>query len=287
MSDPTPRTRKGLRSALLAGLLTVAALAAAPATAASAAGTKAAALPNSIASMGDSITRGFNACGWYVDCPSRSFSTGTTNVNSHYQRLLARNPAIKDKLNNDAESGATAADMPGQADKVVAQQAEYVTLLIGANDACADTEAGMTPVATYRASIDSALAKLKAGVPNARILIVSIPDLKRLWQAGSGNLAATAVWSLFGVCQSMLANATSTSTADSQRRDRVRQRVVDYNTQLASACSAYGSNCKFDGNAVFNYPFTLSQVSQWDYFHPNESGQAILSTTSNAAGYNW
>ncbi|MFC7762225.1 hypothetical protein ACFQY4_32445 [Catellatospora bangladeshensis] len=33
-------------------------------------------VPNSMASMGDSITRGFNACGWYSDCTDRSFSTG-------------------------------------------------------------------------------------------------------------------------------------------------------------------------------------------------------------------
>ena len=51
---------------------------------------EAAPLPTSMASLGDSITRGFNACGWYVDCPSRSWSTGSsTNVNSHYLRVLA------------------------------------------------------------------------------------------------------------------------------------------------------------------------------------------------------
>jgi hypothetical protein len=39
--------------------------------------------PNSMASMGDSITRGFNACGWYVDCPSRPVPVPVP-VNSHY-----------------------------------------------------------------------------------------------------------------------------------------------------------------------------------------------------------
>ena len=32
-------------------------------------------IPNSMASMGDSITRGFNACGWYVDCTHRHPNT--------------------------------------------------------------------------------------------------------------------------------------------------------------------------------------------------------------------
>jgi hypothetical protein len=85
----------------------------------------------------------------------------------------------------------------------------------------------------------------------------------------------------------MLANPTSTAQADIDRRDRVRQRVIDFNTQLAEACAAYGANCRFDGNAVFNYPFTLNQVSAWDYFHPNTSGQTVLASISYAAGFTW
>ncbi|WP_433205295.1 SGNH/GDSL hydrolase family protein [Dactylosporangium sp. CS-047395] len=244
--------------------------------------------PGSIASMGDSISRGFNACGWYVDCPSRSFSTGSDPaVNSHYLRIRAVNPAINGKNYNDARSGAKVADMPGQAGTVVSQGAAYVTILIGANDACTSSEASMTSVAAFRASLDSALGTLKAGLPNAKILLVSIPDLKRLWQVGSANGSARTVWSLFGVCQSMLANPSSTSSADTARRDRVRQRVVDFNAQLASACTAYGANCKYDGGAVFGYQFALSQVSTWDYFHPNAAGQTVLASLTYAAGFGW
>lgn len=244
--------------------------------------------PSSMASTGDSITRGFNACGFYVDCPSRSFSTGTeSGVNSHYRRILAAHPAISGRNFNDAESGATASDLPGQIDLAVSQGVDYVTVLIGANDACASTEAGMTPVATYRGHIDTALARLKAGRPGARVFVMSIPDLKRLWQVGKGNFLARSAWSLFGICQSMLANPTSTAAADVARRDRVRQRVADYNAQLAAACAAYGSLCKYDGGAIFNYPFQLSQVSGWDYFHPDTDGQTVLASVSWTAGFAW
>jgi lysophospholipase L1-like esterase len=244
--------------------------------------------PGSIASMGDSISRGFNACGWYVDCPSRSFSTGTDSaVNSHYLRIKAVNPAINGHNLNDAKSGAKVADMPGQAATAVSQGAAYVTVLIGANDACTSSESSMTGVAAFRSSLDSALGTLKSGLPNAKVLLISIPDIKRLWQVGSTSSSARAVWSLFGVCQSMLANPSSTAAADNARRDRVRQRVVDFNGQLASACAAYGANCKYDGGAVFGYQFQLSQVSTWDYFHPNASGQAVLASLSYAAGFGW
>jgi len=241
-----------------------------------------------MASMGDSITRGFNASGWFSDWPSRSFSTGTTTgVNSHYRRILAKNPAISGRNFNDAVSGANAADMPGQATTVVGRGVQYVTILIGANDACTSSEATMTPVATFRGHIDTALNTLKTGLPNAKVALISVPDVKRLWQVGKDNSSARNTWSLFGICQSMLANPTSTAQADEDRRNRVRQRVIDFNAQLAQACAVYGPNCDFDDNAVFNFPFALSHVSTWDYFHPNVSGQNALAGASYTAGFNW
>lgn len=241
-----------------------------------------------MASMGDSITRGFNACGWYVDCPSRSFSTGTTtSVNSHYNRILAKNPAISGRNFNDARSGAKVADMFGQAGTAVSQGVGYVTILIGANDACTSSEASMTSVTAFRASIDSALARLKAGLPNAKVAVLSVPNVWQLWNVGRTSSSARSTWSLFGICQSLLANPTSTNQADVDRRARVRQRVVDFNTQLAAACAAYGANCDFDDNAIFNFAFSLSQVSTWDYFHPNASGQTVLASVSYAAGFGW
>jgi lysophospholipase L1-like esterase len=244
--------------------------------------------PSAMASLGDSITRGFNACGWYVDCTSRSFSTGDdSGVNSHYLRIRAVNPAINGRNHNDARTGAKSADLPGQASTAVSQGVGYVTILMGANDACTSSESSMTSVATYRANIDAALSRIKSGLPNARVALISIPDIQRLWSVGKGDLAARTAWSLFGICQSMLANPTSTAQADVDRRTRVRQRVIDYNTQLAQACAAYGSNCDFDDNAVFSYPFSLSQLSGWDYFHPNTAGQQVLANVSYAAGFRW
>jgi lysophospholipase L1-like esterase len=244
-------------------------------------------LPNSMASLGDSVTRAFNACGWYTDCPSRSFSTGNdTAVNSHYMRVKAANPAISDRNYNNARSGATIAELPGQAATAVSQGVEYVTILMGANDACTSTESGMTEVSAYRAQLDLALGKLKAGLPNTNVYLMSVPDIKRLWEIGKDNVTARLFWSVGKICQSMLANPTSSAPADVARRDRVRQRVIDFNAQLAQACAAYGAKCKFDGNAVFNYPFQFSQLSGWDFFHPNAEGQRVLAQVSYAA-FGW
>jgi lysophospholipase L1-like esterase len=244
--------------------------------------------PDSMASMGDSITRAFNVCGFYVDCPSRSFSTGSNSgINSHYLRIRAVNPEISGNNVNHARSGARASDMPGQAAAVVAREVEYVTILIGANDACTSSEASMTPVGQFRGHIDAALGTLQASLPDARVMVISIPDIKQLWNVGRTNFLARTFWSIGNICQSMLANPTSFADADVARRDRVQQRVIDFNAELAAACAAYGPNCRFDNNAVFNFAFSLAQVSGWDYFHPNAAGQTLLAEITYEVGFNW
>src|SRR5438552_2737741 len=102
-----------------------------PATAWAAPGQKP---PSSMDGLGDSITRGFNACGWFFDCTTRSWSTGTYGpVNSHYLRILAKNKAIQGKNFNDAQTGATMANLNTQAQSAVKRGVEYVTILMGAN----------------------------------------------------------------------------------------------------------------------------------------------------------
>ena len=242
--------------------------------------------PNAIASTGDSITRAFNT-GWlpFADWPPNSWSTGTSGtVLSHYRRILAANPAILGRNWNDAATGADMADLNSQVQTAVSQRVEYVTILMGANDVCASSEAGMTPVATFRAQFEQALATVSAGLPNARVYVVSIPDVYQLWAIYKDSFSARTVWTIGGICQSMLARPTSTQQADVDRRNRVRQRNVDYNAQLALVCDLY-VHCRFDGNAVFNTAFARSDVSTRDYFHPSVAGQTKLASVTWSAGF--
>lgn len=242
-------------------------------------------VPSSMTALGDSITRGFNACGFYFDCTSRSWSTGTDSaVSSHYSRLLAKSSAIRDKAYNDAATGAKVADLPAQARSAASRGVGYVTVLVGANDACTSSEATMTSVEAFRASAQTAFDTLRTSLPGAKVLVATIPDVKRLWSVGKDSSAARSAWSSYSICQSLLANPTSTDPADEARRDRVRQRVVDFNGVLTELC-AQNLSCKTDGGAVFGYPFVLSQVSGWDYFHPNTSGQAVIAEKTWAAGF--
>jgi hypothetical protein len=116
------------------------------------------------------------------------------------------------------------------------------------------------------------------------VSVSSIPNIYQLWSVLKGNSSARFVWSLFKVCQSMLANPTSTNQADVDRRARVLQREVDFNTVLAQVCAQY-AQCRFDGNAVFNTAFVASDITTRDYFHPSLSGQQKLASVSWSAGY--
>src|SRR3954471_14088204 len=113
--------------------------------------------PSSMAALGDSITAGFGSCGSFVICFKNSWSTGTAaEVDSHYARVLAKNPAMKGHAHDFAQPGAVASSLPAQAQRAAAAKAQYVTVLIGANDACAGSVAAMTPVADFKDSVTSA-----------------------------------------------------------------------------------------------------------------------------------
>ena len=243
-------------------------------------------LPKSIASTGDSLTRaaGTGFLPW-TDNPAGSWSTGTDrSVNSHYLRLLALNPKIQGKSYNDARSGAKMGELATQMGVVVAQRAEYVTVEMGGNDVCADTEGQMTSVADYRTQFRAGLERVTKGLPNSKVFVASVPNIHHLWVLYHDDLAAQIAWFTFGVCQSMLANPTSTATADVGRRARVTQRVVDYNTALADVCAEY-RQCRFDDNAAFEAEFTKDDVIHLDYFHPSLSGQAKFAAGTWAESY--
>jgi lysophospholipase L1-like esterase len=243
-------------------------------------------VPNSMAALGDSITVAATTCDDQLECRQNSWATGTNaTVNSHYQRILAKNPQIQGRAYNFAVNGDWSAGLMDQTINAVAAEVDYITLLVGGNDACAASEAEMTPVATYAQRVGAALDLISTELPDTRIFVSSVPDLYRVWQVGRNDWFARWYWGTTGVCHSMLANPTSTKPVDERRRLRVRQRVIDYNTVLQQECSIR-AHCKFDDNALFNYPFTASDLS-WDWFHPGIPGQKAFAEISYQAGFDW
>ncbi|HEX5860048.1 MAG TPA: GDSL-type esterase/lipase family protein [Microbacterium sp.] len=238
-------------------------------------------LPAKMAAMGDSISQALMTCSSLRTCTPNSWTVGTTaSVNSHASRLRAMGAPLT--TYNNAVSGVKAASLPAQASASAAQGATYVTVQIGANDACTSTVAGMTPTASFDASVRSALATLAASPAQPDIFVSSIPNIKRLWEVNRTSSSARLTWALLGLCRSMLANPGSTSATDMARRDAVQARVNEFNAVLAAACAAT-AKCVWDNNAVANYTFTRADISTRDYFHPSLAGQAVLANVTWAA----
>jgi lysophospholipase L1-like esterase len=262
-----------LSAAVFIGLIPAATLAAVPP------------LPSSIVATGDSISQATSSGGSLgAVYPQNSWSTGTsTSVNSHYLRLLALNGAISGQRTNLSFNGARVSDLNGQMQQAVGLQPDYLTVLIGGNDLCTDTVAQMTPTSTFAAQFDTALTTLESGSPSTNVFVGSIPNVYHLWELFHSNFWARIVWGFGDICQSLLANPTSTNQADVARRAAVAQRNIEYNAALADVCAAH-ARCRWDGYAVYNTVFTSSDAAG-DYFHPSISGQAKLAAVTWAAGY--
>ncbi len=228
--------------------------------------------PASMAALGDSITRGYDACSLLTDCPDVSWATGTRQAVGSVARRLLASPTARSW--NYAVSGARMADLPGQAAKAAKVHPALVTVLMGANDACVPAVADMTPTAVFRTRFTAAMETLRRESPRTQVYVASIPDLLRLWAVGHTNVLGRQIWKL-GICPSMLAHATGTSPADTARRDAVRARVVAYNGVLGAVCGHYPL-CRYDGGAVFRQDFSTADLSPWDWFHPSTAGQAQL-----------
>lgn len=230
--------------------------------------------PRSIAAVGDSITRGFDACTVLSDCPEVSWATGTSSdVDSLAVRLLGRTRAAERSWNY-AMTGARMADLPGQMAQAATRRPQLVTVMAGANDACRASTSAMTSVESFRADFEEALSTLRESLPKTQVYVASVPNLKRLWSQGRTNPLGKQVWKL-GICPSMLGDADALDSAATLRRDTVQKRVEAYNTVLREVC-AKDRRCRFDDGAVYDYRFGTEQLSKWDWFHPSVNGQARL-----------
>lgn len=235
--------------------------------------------PEVVAAIGDSITQAANPNRDELGLsnPEHSWATGDDpddGVESHYERILEEDPDAE--AHNVAVSGATMSDAPAQADEAVAAGAGYVTVLMGANDVCASSVDAMTVVDDYEASFREAMDRLVDGLPEARVYVLSVPDVLRLRELFGDSQAARLVWRSFGICRAAL--------GEDADRDAVRRRNVAYNEVLEDVCGS-SVGCRYDEGAVFETTFERGDVSSADFFHPSLGGQAKLAEVAWEHGY--
>lgn len=201
------------------------------------------------------------------------------------------------------------ANLNSQAASAVAINADFVTVMMGGNDVCIPgdnpyvrsatidpvvatnlgiTSYGMTSEISFTTTFRQAMNTLTDSNSLAntrRIFVVSIPNVNRLYALFKNNFWARFIWAVApngGICQSLLANPTSNTTADTSRRATVAAHVVKLNAILQTVCAEF-RNCRYDNNKVYDYVFQSADITTRDYFHPSITGQKNLATTAYTA----
>ena len=234
--------------------------------------------PTSMDALGASVTAGYNTdCpDPWTDCLDNSWATGTNPVvDSVHLRLRELEPELAGNNGNDAASGTAMADLDGQAQAAVARGADLVLIAMGTNDACGGRTGVMTDVPVFRDRFAQAMDTLTTGLPQARVHVVSIPDLYQRWVAFHTERRAVKAWRSIPFCPTLLDKPTSNAPADVARRLAVRDRVDQLNAVLSEVCATYPA-CTTDGGAAFRAPVVPAETSTHDYWHPNIAGQATL-----------
>jgi lysophospholipase L1-like esterase len=222
--------------------------------------------------LGDSISLGVNACGQPGECTAASWVMGSEASVDSLATRIARETGHRPAIANGAVSGGTITTLLQTAPSVVAAKPQLVTILIGANDACRPSVAAMTGADEFRRDYGRLLDTVLDGLPHARVLALSVPDLGRLAELGQASPAISNTWQAFGVCGALLGGG----------RSAVEQRVDDYNRAIAQLCAGR-PRCVSDGGAVHAQRFTAAELSNIDYFHPSAAGQQKIAELAWAA----
>jgi lysophospholipase L1-like esterase len=250
------------------------------------------ATPKRLYSNGDSITRAFDA-----DFPADNLNVswvngyfgfweqlfGLPNVKAHNQRITANFGSSGRANFIAAVNGARVDDLASQAAGAAGKNISYATVALGGNDVCRDTIADLPSDAEFEANVRAGLATLLANLPsNATVQVVSIPNIKRLYDIGQdkealGIVDCEVLWAgtvLGFPCGSML--SPFNSEAD---RLYVQSRNVGYNTILRNVTQELdAANPEFLFFAdAFSFNFVQNEISNLDCFHPSWRGQRTLS----------
>lgn len=234
----------------------------------------------SIAVVGDSMSVGMAACGSRDACPEASWALGTDpSVSSIRERVSAATGGAEIAPLSLARPGAVVADRITAVEKARGDSADLVLVAIGTNNVCTSSMDKITPVDEFGQTYAELLSTIRAGVPDAPIVAVSLPDITQLWEAGRGDSTIVRLWNQSPSCRTLLGDADSDAAADVQRRASVAETLAGYNAAIIDACAEV-SGCTTDEGAVARMTFTLDDISSADHFHPSASGQAKVAAAA-------
>ncbi len=227
--------------------------------------------------LGDSISGAMDATDW-GDNPEYSWTTGSDDeVNSHAHRLSALGYEVN--AFNEAVSGAKAEHLKAQVDLLKNQgNFDYVTMQIGANDACSWSQDHTAELNHFKTHVAEALQSLLTSNSQSKVLLVPVPNMYRIWELAH-DMGCSALWDLVGICSPLLDRDNS-----DDERAAFQNRVVEINEALGQIAVQYPQQVRFDAT-IANTNFEWSDISPLDCFHPSPEGQHLLSQKSWDSGW--
>lgn len=234
--------------------------------------------PNSIVAIGHSLVTGYNSDPLRPTetIRSNSWATGTNPaVDSLYLKILAKNPAIKDRAVNLAKNGALVSEIQRQAVSAAGldPKPDLAVIMIGNLDlVCPETTESKDAFLT---SFVAALDTLAKGATATRIFVVSF------W--GSADHYADA---LTREERASIGGTGPCKYLDSEGRVVERKLTVYEDSvhaleaQLESGCKRY-SLCRYDGGAFG------SVMDERAFYAPHDVGHFSVAGNAKAAAVAW
>lgn len=216
---------------------------------------------------------------------SWSTGLGSRKVESHAGRLKKLNRSIS--VSNFAEPGANVENVwKTQLPKLRAWSQEaykksypdYLTLMVGANDICADSLEKSTSVKNYVSTYSKILNEILASSKSSRVLVSALPPYEDLIDSASAGLISFpglnkcgGFWKVAPLCKSITHGGPGNKT-------RVAARVKEMNKALRQLVTSlrkrYGDRLRFAEN-VSQRHIHQDDLSI-DCFHPNAAAQNDL-----------
>ena len=225
-----------------------------------------------IGALGDSITTAVNSTDWGART-IHSWSTGSGNdgiVESHYKKLKHQFPDKQVSFHNVARGGAKSSGLASQLSELSVFSPDYVTLLIGANDACSwNEEDAQIQLDRFDRNVRQTVSGLVDQNPAVKIAMLPLPDMHALWEIGM-EMNCQWLWNLTGVCPSLLG-----SRVTHEERLAFQNRVNEANQRLGQIAGDFPDQVKFN-QSLGHYRFSTEHISPRDCFHPSGAGQDLI-----------
>jgi hypothetical protein len=235
--------------------------------------------PSSIAVLGHSGATGEDSdpAQPHVEIRTNSWATGTNpRVDSVYERILAKNPAIRGHDFNLAHAGATVDDLLGQAQQAVTLRPRPDLVLVQIMDNDMVCPAASSDYGSFRTRLVKALRTLVNGLPSARLFLVSqfgMPSTEWRTYSPAERRAAGGT----GPCDYLdLAGKVVPS-----RLRRLTAVIRGYEAQLKAGCARV-QRCHYDDGAFARQVHRRAYVSE-DLNHFSVAGHARAAAVAWAA----